>query len=48
LVAADTGDLDAEASLYHRYVSDDRLHPAASVHRFSPFGEPPVEVTLRV
>jgi hypothetical protein len=48
LLAADAGDLDAEAKLYHRYVTDDRLHPGESVHRFSPFGEPPVEVTLRV
>jgi Transglutaminase-like superfamily len=47
LLAADVGDVQAEAKLYRRYRDDDRLHPADSVCRFSPFGEPPVQVALR-
>jgi hypothetical protein len=47
LLAADAGDLAAEAQLYRRYRDDDRLHPGDAVTRFSPFGAPPVQVVLR-
>lgn len=47
LLAADAGDLAAEALLYRRYSDDPRLHPGDAVDRFSPFGAPPVRVELR-
>jgi hypothetical protein len=47
LIAADGGDLDAEHTLLDRYVSDDGLHPRASVVQASPFGDQPVEVRLQ-
>jgi Transglutaminase-like superfamily len=47
LLAADGGDVEAEARLYSRYLNDARLGPGDVVTRFSPFGEAPVQVTLR-
>lgn len=47
LLAADAGDVQAEARLYSRYLNDPRLIPADAVTRFSPFGDAPVQVTLR-
>lgn len=47
LLAADAGDAEAEARLYNRYLNDARLRPGDAVTWFSPFGEAPVQVTLR-
>lgn len=47
LLAADAGDVQAEARLYSRYLNDARLIPGDAVTRFSPFGDAPVQVTLR-
>ena len=47
LLAADAGDVRAEARLYSRYLNDARLRPGEAVTRFSPFGDAPVQVTLR-
>jgi hypothetical protein len=47
LLAADAGDLDAEARLYRRYFDDERLRPGLEVERFSPYGAPPQRVALR-
>ena len=47
LLAADVGDVEAEARLYSCYLNDARLSPGDAVTRFSPFGEAPVQVTLR-
>jgi hypothetical protein len=47
LLAADAGDVQAEARLYSRYLNDARLSPGDAVTRFSPFGDAPVQVTLR-
>lgn len=46
LVAADGGDLEAERSLFERYVRDDRLHPGGAVLRIWPVGDGPVRVAL--
>ena len=46
LLAADDGALDAEASGSPRYRSDGGLHPGPTIVQASPFGDPPVEVTL--
>jgi Transglutaminase-like superfamily len=46
LLAADAGNTDAEATLFRRYCADRRLHPGGSVVRWSPLGDPPVEVSL--
>jgi hypothetical protein len=46
LLAADAGDVQAEARLYSRYLNDSRLSPGNAVTRFSPCGETPVQVTL--
>ena len=46
LQRADGGDDDAEALLYARYRADDRLHPATTVTRYSPYGAPPVRDSL--
>jgi hypothetical protein len=47
LLAADTGDLDAEGRLLATYRTDDGLHPGSSVLQASPFGGKPVPVALR-
>lgn len=47
LVAADAGDLEAEARLLDRYRSDAGLHPGDTIVQASPFGDPPLTVTLR-
>jgi hypothetical protein len=45
LLAADDGDLDAEASaLSHQAAA--RLHPGPTTVQATPFGDPPVDVTL--
>jgi len=46
LLAADTGDLDAEKALYTRYCWDPDLRPANLILRGDPFGGPPVEADL--
>ena len=46
LLAADDGDLDAEAGALSRYRSDAGLHPGPTIVQASPFGDPPVDVTL--
>ncbi|GAA1485042.1 transglutaminase domain-containing protein [Brachybacterium fresconis] len=46
LVTADEGDLEAERSLFERYVRDDRLHPGGAVLCISPVGDGPVRVAL--
>lgn len=47
LLAADSGDLDAESRLHTLYCTDARLHPGEKVRSFSPVGEGGVEVDLR-
>lgn len=47
LLAADSGDLDAEQRLLELYRNDPGLHPGDVVLQASPRGDPPVEVTLR-
>ncbi len=46
LVAADSGDIDAERRLLDRYRHDAGLHPGDSVVQASPYGDPPIEVAL--
>ena len=46
LVAADAGDMEAEAALFDRYLGDDRLHSGPTVLRISPSGDGPVRVDL--
>jgi hypothetical protein len=46
LLAADDGDLTAEQRLLDRYRSDDGLHPGSTIMQASPFGDPPVPVSL--
>lgn len=46
LLAADAGDLDAEATLLDRYRTDPGLHPGTEVVQASPHGGPPVTVPL--
>ena len=46
LLAADAGDLDAEQALLDQYRSDDGLHPGSRVRQGSPYGNPPIEVSL--
>jgi hypothetical protein len=46
LLAADTGDEDAERELLHRYRTDDGLHPGLTVMQASPFGDPLVVASL--
>lgn len=46
LVAADAGDEEAERRLIERYRNDDGLHPGSTVVQASPYGDPPIEVTL--
>ena len=46
LLAADDGDLDAEAGALSRYRADAGLHPGPTIVQASPFGDPPVDVTL--
>jgi hypothetical protein len=46
LVAADAGDDDAEQQLSERYRADPSLHPGDRIERYSPFGDPAVEVEL--
>jgi hypothetical protein len=47
LVRADRGDAGAEEELYAWYRADERLHPGESVIQNSPYGNAPVEVSLR-
>ena len=47
LVRADAGDSGAEEELYAWYRADDRLHPGDSVTQKSPYGSPPIAVSLR-
>ncbi len=47
LLAADEGDLDAEARLLDRYRADAGLHPGSTVLQASPFGGEPITVALR-
>lgn len=46
LLAADSGDEEAERRLLDRYRSDDGLHPGPTVRQESPYGNPAVEVDL--
>lgn len=46
LLCADAGDGTAEAHLEHRFRTDTRLRPEATVTQLSPYGEPPVLVDL--
>lgn len=46
LLAADEGDDDAEQALLQRYRADSGLHPGTMVTRASPYGDPPVDVSL--
>lgn len=46
LLAADAGDLDAEQRLLERYRNDPGLHPGAEIVQASPYGDPPVTVSL--
>lgn len=46
LIASDAGDNQAERALLKRYRGDDGLHPAATVIQASPYGDPPIEVSL--
>jgi|tagenome__1003787_1003787.scaffolds.fasta_scaffold20939429_3 hypothetical protein len=48
LVAADAGDLGAEEQLSRLHAESDRLHPGPTVVQYSPFGDPPRTVSLRV
>jgi hypothetical protein len=43
---ADAGDVHAETTLHERYRTDERLHPGATVVRFSPYGDEPVHDRL--
>jgi hypothetical protein len=47
LLAADAGDIEAERRLLDRYGADAGLHPGPTVVQASPFGDPPVSVTLQ-
>ena len=47
LVRADAGDAAAEEELYAWYRSDDRLRPGDSVIQNSPYGNEPIQVSLR-
>lgn len=46
LIASDDGDLIAEQKLLDRYRSDEGLHPGPVVEQASPYGDPPVEISL--
>ncbi|WP_420113983.1 transglutaminase domain-containing protein [Pseudactinotalea sp.] len=46
LLAADAGDLDAEARLLERYRTDAGLHPGTEIVQASPHGDPPVTVSI--
>lgn len=46
LLAADTGDVEAELALLDRYRADDGLHPGDTIVQASPFGDPLIEVEL--
>ncbi|MEM9561193.1 MAG: transglutaminase domain-containing protein [Actinomycetota bacterium] len=46
LLLADAGDEVAERELFERYRADDGLRPGATVIKGSPYGLPPVEVSL--
>jgi hypothetical protein len=47
LARADDGDAGAEAMLYERYRSGAGLRPGATVTMYSPYGNPPVTVSLQ-
>jgi len=46
LVAADSGDPDAERALYALYHADARLRPGRTITQHSPYGNAPVTVDL--
>lgn len=46
LIAAESGDSEADAALMAWYHRDERLHPGPSVVQHSPFGDPPVAVDV--
>jgi hypothetical protein len=46
LAAADAGDAGAEEQLSRLHAEDPRLHPGGTVVQFSPFGDPPLTVSL--
>jgi hypothetical protein len=47
LLDADAGDIEAERQLLDRYRADAGLHPGPMVLQASPFGDPPVSVTIQ-
>ncbi|SDJ28213.1 Transglutaminase-like superfamily protein [Frankineae bacterium MT45] len=47
LLAADSGDLEAEQALFDQYRADPGLHPGRSVLQASPFGDDLTRVALR-
>ncbi len=46
VVAADSGDQEAERALHERYRADDGLHPGPTITQASPYGDPLIEVRL--
>ncbi len=47
LIRADQGDQDAEEELAGRYREDSRLNPGEVITQYSPYGDPPKQVSLR-
>lgn len=46
LLAADAGDLEAEQALLAQYRFDDGLRPGSTILQASPYGDPPIQVSL--
>ena len=46
LLAADAGDEAAERALLEQYRADDGLHPGPIVTQASPYGDPPLAISL--